>query len=818
MANVTYTVKKGDTLTAIAKAYGTTVSALVSLNNISDPDYIVVGQVLIISGSAASVTSNNSSRAIIKVFGLQSNTTRTVYATWKWDRKNTDHYEVKWLYNTGDGVSFIGSKSDEDNKQCTYTAPENAVSVTFYVRPVSKTYKSNNRDVHYWTAGWSTMKRYYFSDNPPTTPATPTVKIEDFKLTASLTNLNLNADTIEFQIVKNDKYVFNTGKATIKTMAASYSCTVTAGNTYKVRCRSIRDGLYSDWSDYSSNMGTIPAAPKNILKLRALSETSVYISWSAVTNATSYEVEYVTDKSRFDSSTEAQSMTVESVVTHAEVTGLETGEEWFFRVRAINDEGNSAWTDVKSVKIGMVPAAPTTWSSTTTVTTGEDLYLYWIHNSEDGSSQTYAELELIIDGVKNTYAIPNNTEEGEEDKTSSYTIKTNGYTEGTTIQWRVRTRGIIDTFGAWSVQRTVDVYAPPTLELSVTNKSGTAISTLTSFPFYISGVAGPTTQVPIGYHLSVISNEIYETVDNVGNPRIVNSGEELYSKHFDFSGDLLVEMSASNVDLENNISYTIVCTVSMNSGLTAEASSELTVSWEEEDYWPNAEISYDPTTYSTSIRPTCVNNDGELVDDVTLAIYRREFNGEFTELASGLDNTSNTFITDPHPSLDFARYRVVATANATGKVSFYDIPGYPINEYAVIIQWNEEWSSFDATSEDALEQPVWSGSLLRLPYNIDVSDSHDKDVELVEYIGREHPVSYYGTQTGETSTWNVEIDKDDKDTLYALRRLAIWMGDVYVREPSGSGYWANISVSFSQKHTELTIPVTFSINRVTGGI
>lgn len=817
MANVTYTVKKGDTLTAIARQYSTTVSALVKLNNIADPDYIVVGQVLIVSGTAATTSANNSSRATISVFGLQSNTDRTVYATWKWDRKNTDHYEVKWMYGTGDGVGFIGDQSTVDAKQSLYTAPSNATHVAFYVRPISKTYKSNNRDVHYWTAGWSSVKRYYFANNPPTTPAVPTVDIKDYKLTATLTNLNVNADTIQFQIVKNDKTVFNTGKASIKTKSASYSCTVTAGNEYKVRCRAIRDDLYSDWSEYSSNIGTVPAAPAGILELRALSATSVYMDWSKVANATSYEIEYATGKSRFDSSTETQSMSVDSVVSHAEVTGLESGEEWFFRVRAVNDKGSSAWTDIRSVKIGMVPAAPTTWSSTTTVTTGESLILYWVHNSEDGSSQTYAELEIIVNGSRKTYAIPNNAAEDEKDKTSSYTVDTSGYSEGAKIQWRVRTRGIIETFGTWSVQRTIDVYAPPTLELSVTDSDGDSIETLSAFPFYVKGEAGPTTQIPIGYHLSVISNEIYETVDSVGNTRIVNRGEEVYSKHFDFSGMLLVELSASNIDLENNIDYTVVCTVSMDSGLTAEASSEFTVSWGEEEYWPNAEISYDKTTYSTSVRPHCVDSDGELVEGVTLAVYRREFDGEFTELATGINNTSNTFITDPHPSLDFARYRVVAIANDTGKVSYYDIPGYPIGEPAIIIQWNEEWSSYDSTSEDALEQPVWSGSLLRLPYNISVSDSHDADVEHVKYIGRKRPVTYYGTQLGETASWSVDIVKSDKDTLYGLRRLSTWMGDVYVREPSGSGYWASIKVSFNQKYDELTIPVTMEVTRVAGG-
>ena len=64
----------------------------------------------------------------------------------------------------------------------------------------------------------------------------------------------------------------------------------------------------------------------------------------------------------------------------------------------------------------------------------------------------------------------------------------------------------------------------------------------------------------------------------------------------------------------------------------------------------------------------------------------------------------------------------------------------------------------------------------------------------------------------------MEIDKSDEETLYALRRLAKWMGDVYVREPSGSGYWANASVSISQKHCEVTIPVTLNITRVEGGV
>lgn len=817
MANVTYTVKKGDTLSSIAVQFNTTVSKLVDLNNIQNPDFIVVGQELIVSGTKATPKTNNSQKAKIDVFGLQANTDRTVYATWTWSKKNTENYEVKWLYSTGDGVGFIGDKTTVDDKQSVYTAPDNATHVSFSVKPISKKRKVNNEETDYWTASWSNTERYYFKDNPPITPDIPTVSIESYKLTAELDNLNVNADSIEFQVVRDDRVYYKKGTAKIVKNHASYSCTVDAGKEYTVRCRSIRGNLKSPWSEYSEGYKTIPAAPENILELRALSETSVYLDWSKVSTADSYEIEYVDKKSRFDSSNQTQSLTVESVVSHAEIDGLESGKEWFFRVRAVNEEGESGWTAIKSVKIGKPPIAPTTWSSTTTVKTGEALTLYWVHNTEDGSSQTYAELEMIINGVKSVQTIKNSTDEDEKDKTSFYSINTTQYSEGTTIQWRVRTRGILATYGEWSIQRKVDIYAPPSLAISVMNLSGDVIDTLESFPFRISATAGPNTQTPIGYHVSIRATEGYETVDSIGNVKMVKTGDEVYSKYYDITDPLLLELSAGSLDLENNVTYTVVCTVSMNSGLTAEDSASFTVSWGDDENWPDAEIGYDSETYTTMIRPYCVDGDGNQLTNVLLSVYRREFDGSYTELAVDLDGEKDTFITDPHPALDYARYRIVSKTKDTGAISYYDVPGYPVGEIAAIIQWDEAWTNFDTTSEDELEQPVWSGSLLRLPYNIDVSDEHDVDVELVEYIGRKHPVGYYGTQVGATSTWNVEIERDDEETLYALRRLAIWLGDVYVREPSGSGYWANVSVSFSQKHCEVTIPVTLSITRVEGG-
>ena len=900
------TVQSGDTLSKIASTYskesgGKTYQQLAALNNIKDANKIYINQVikLVKDGESSTPSSTaDSNKATINQFGVQSNNETTLFATWEWSKSNTANYEVKWEYDTGDSVWFIGNKGTTEDKQSTYSIPGNAKKVRFRVKPISKTYKSGDKDVSYWTAEWSTTKTWTDS-TPLTKPSTPSVEIENYTLTATLDNVNIPGATyISFQVVKDNDKVFKTGNVKIVTGHASFSCTVDAGSEYKVRCYALSKesgGDKSDWSDYSANTATMPAAVSGIGTIRSTSETSVYLEWASVKTAKTYEIEYAEKKEYFDISDQTSVKSgIES--NKFDISGLASGKEYFFRVRACNDKGNSAWSEIKSIVIGTDPAAPTTWSSTTTGVVGEDVLLYWVHNSEDGSSQTYAELEMIINGttISPAITIKNSTNKELKDKTSSAIIDTNrGYLkwteddgdhelylgikfqEGVKIEWRVRTKGVVDKYGDWSIQRTIDIYAQPNLTLAITNSNAEPIDILESFPFYVSALPAPNTQAPTSYHLTITANESYETTDNIGNYKLVNAGEQVYSRYFDVKQALLVELSAGSIDLANNVGYTVTCTVSMNSGLTAEASLIFTVGWVEAQYTPNAEVGIDSNTFTASIRPYCddrrmayrlveksgysytvtetvleyvygepvrnaVTKTGEQVykgitadgdeiyyceievvtpvTDIYLSVYRREFDGSFTEIAALLDGANNTAVTDPHPALDFARYRIVAISKTTGSVSYYDLTGVPVNGNAVIIQWDEAWSSFESTEQAVLAEPEWTGSMLKLPYNIDVSDDTDPEVELVQYVGRKHPVTYYGTQRGQTASWNVVIDKKDEETLYGIRRLSMWMGDVYVREPSGSGYWANIKVSFSQKHNDLTIPISLNITRVEGGV
>lgn len=905
------TVEAGDTLSQIAVDYAGGYSkykTLAAINNIKNTDYITVGQTIKLVADSSTTTTSTTVNAgkptlIESQCGELANDPGTLYATWSWGKlSTTESFVAQWTYQTSEGIDMLGEAQnitvDEDDPELscvdTFAIPSGAVKVEFKVKPISKTKDGKTDGDVYWTADWSTVWTWT-NDTTLTAPSSaPSVEIEKFTLTASVENVKIKRAThIQFQVVKDNEDVpFATELGEIVSNQASHSFSINVGSQYKARCRAYNTDTNekSEWTDYSSNYGTIPSTPESITELKALSSASIQVTWATVSNATSYTVEYTTNEIYFDTSSEVQSLTVTNTTGVAIVTGITIGKEYFFRVKASNDQGDSGWTDSKSLVIGKAPSAPTTWSSTTTAIVGEAVNLYWVHNSSDGSDQTAATLELYIENsttdggsdgsasepqlIDISEAIPDEDEDY-TDGICKWVLATSSYSEGCRILWRISTRGVTNEDSDWSAQRVINVYAPATLQLSITDMNGSAMSILRSFPFKVNAFAGPKTQAPIGYHLSIKSSTSYKTTDNIGNTKNVNAGDEVYSKYFDENQDLSETLSASDVDLENNVTYTITCTSAMDSGLTAEASLPLTVAWDDELYVPNAEISIDTDKMTASIRPYCENiarvhylvskgssdytktttvlshvwgervkgaktTTGELVyygvsateediyfctveettpvTDVLLSVYRREFDGSFTELETNIDVTKSTTIVDPHPALDYARYRIVAMSTTTGAVSYYDPPGHYVGGTAVIIQWDEAWNSFETADDGVLAHPAWSGSMLKLPYNIDVSESNSSDKTLVEYAGRSHPVCYYGTQLGVAATWSVEVPKTDKETLYALRRLARWMGDVYVREPSGSGYWASIDVSFNQKHKDTTIPVSLSISQVEGGM
>lgn len=834
----------------------------------------------------------------VTAFGLQAGSDRTLFAIWQWMKANTDYCEVQWEYQTKDGNWFTGTHTNVDYDSqimhdgyfdSTYNIPETAVMVRFRVRPVAKTYTDKNNTVSYWLSVWTGYHKYdtvAINTEPISIPtlSPPTVTVDGYKLDCKIENVDTNVQNtniskdnflVEFEVIKDDSTRAYSGLASIFYSTATYRFSIDPGYNYKVRARLKVGEDYGEWSNFSSTVQSIPSAPSAAPTCYATSSTSIRVTWPSVSSAEYYELEYSNEIGHFDNMI-AEMVKVEGNNRY-EVTGLDSGNVYYFRVRACNASGESAWTGLSMLLIGTTPIAPSTWSSTTTAVVGEDIILYWIHSNEDGSAERRAEIEVYYDDVRLVHNVVNNeVDDDNPQKTSQFVIATNGMTEGKVIKWRVRTAGITQELGEWSVQRVIDVYAKPSLSVLILDSIGQYTRVIRSFPINIKAEAGPTTQSPVSYHVNIIPRESYETVDEVGNFKMIMAGDPVFARSYDISTNLDITLTPQDLDLQSDIPYDLVCTVGMDSGLTAEEIIPFDVFWTDVVFAPNAQIVYDPEKIVTHINPYCeyypyifyevayeneqwirtnktieyiegisvdnaltknyndvvyagyldnvlthfcivLSTEPVLVPDISLSVYRREFDGTFTEIGTELANSSKTFVTDPHPPLDYAKYRIVATSDLTGSMSFIDLPPYPIQVKTIVLQWNEAWTDYELGEEGAIGKQAWQGTMLQLPYNIDVSESNETDVSLIQYIGRQQPVSYYGTQLGTAAIWNCDVPKHDSETIYALRRLAIWMGDVYVREPSGVGYWARVSVSFSQNHCELVVPVTIDITRVSGG-
>ena len=728
-----------------------------------------------------------------------------------------DHYEVRWWYMAG-GIWFDGGSSSTDINNATYNYPTNATRLWVEVIPVSKTYQDGNGNTQSYWSSESVHTEISVLDLPPAQLSAPSVEIEKYNLTAKIENItDAKASYVEFEVVKDDM-VFNIGRVEVKTARAIYVCPIDAGGKYRVRCRAINvvsnKDVEGEWSQYSSEIGAMPSAPTNV-RIEIESTKSVKVTWDECPTATSYKVEYATNKLYFDATSEVKSQTVET--NYCIITGIEQGHEYYFRVKAINSKGESTWSDIVYKIVGTKPEPPTTWSLTTSAIIGDPVILYWTHNSQDASKQYEAQVELTINGKADIITLDTSKDEIKDGETKiySYNVDLSKHTTGAEILWRVRSRGVSLEYSDWSVQRKINTYAPPTIQLIVNG----GVGILEKYPFEIVAKAAPSTQKAINFHISVTSESSYRTQDSTGTDVIVNSGSVIFNKNISaISNDLTYSLMPQDCTLENNEPYKLTVTASMDSGLTATATMNFTVHWEEVTYYPDAKVAIDRNSVSAYISPICRDAEGTVIDNVVLSVFRREFDGTFTEIASEIPNYGSVSVTDPHPGMDYARYRIVARNKNTNVLSYSDISAYKVNEPGIIIQWDEEYASFDSTGNYSPGVRDYHGSMVRLPYNVDTSESSDIDVSLVEYIGRRHPVAYFGTQIGKSDNWTCEIPRTDKETIYALRRLQQWMGTVYIREQNGVGYNAFVNVTFSNKHDGLTIPITLSVKQVEGGI
>lgn len=798
----------------------------------------------------------------------ETGTDRSMRLTWGAYTPTTGNYgkyfkEYQWRYgySVGPSESYYADTTSTTGGSASFSAPSNAFKVWAEVRAISK----NTGKVNH--GNWTRSGEYIFPTGNLSAPSTPTASLDDTKTKLNIYVEDLNPQqTYQIQLGIVTSSGFNSDSEQYQMInlnslgRANHQMAVASGKKYRVRARAYRilenKPYYSDWSSYCSEIETLPAAPAN-LSLSLEKDMQVKANWTMSSSADEYEIEYTTKKEYFDASSETTTVTAKQSPFY--ISGIGAGQEYFFRIRSKNSVGESAWWPSDKNKaialiIGSAPSAPTTWSSTTSAKSSSEVILYWVHNTQDGSREKKA--EVYID---NTLVTTINSTRADDDpeNISKLAIQlptvrfANGtakqYKDGSKFTWKVRTQGIFTGTNSWSefsTERTVEVYEEPQLTLSTNSLNGPLLEHL---PLEVRAILTPATQEVMSYHVSVVTADGYTTINDDGVVTYVAPGEEVFSKYYDISDNPFnIKLSAEDLTLASGKSYTLSVIAATNVGLTTEEKSiTFQTLFAEANYFVELMYEANEDDYSMLLTPLCydlskqppapdptpddVEEEDEdymidpnlLIQNMLISLYRIEPNGEFTEIALNMLSQDGMSASDPHPSLANASYRVVIKDPNTGVVNYKDFDDLGDFGNAIIIQWNEGAPPVDVTglyiTDDTHMETAFSGNMVELPYNVDVSESHDIDTSLIEYIGRSHPVSYYGTQLGETASWNTEIPKDDLETINKLRQLAVYAGDVYVREPSGVGYWAKVNVSISLKHCVLTVPVSFSITRVEGG-
>lgn len=597
-----------------------------------------------------------------------------------------------------------------------------------------------------------------------------------------------------------------------------------------------------------------------------------------------YQIQYTTDIHYFNQSsnlvTSIDTTDNSPLVNSWIIDSLTTGT-YYVRLRALDVNGTYGdWSNTRQITVGEAPSAPSAWQNYSVAKRTQNVDLQFTHNSKDGSPIRAYTIQYMLGTVLEGgfSAIGNMDSWGEgpfgqkEFTVSNYSPTGENTTQTKRInpfeliggsdsiddayaapfRWRVKTKGVYREYSPWSSVNTITILPNNSINLLLLqNGSNLPMINNTQYARYsTSNTVHSLESLPftlyaeyegarwIERQVIITALDSYETYIG-GEKTTINKGQTVYKDYYaNTSGNLDYdyfesEISYGSLSLENNMPYRVTITYVDIYGNTTIDKEVFITDFEDGDA-PSLDltIEYNEATaffasitaaaYTTEVDDETGDEFKEYWDKYVIDVYRSMVDGELVRITDEAVSNGST-ITDPHPHMDYARYRVVITDSETGLQYSEDVIGDYQGVIGVILQWDESYDSYDnpyifeSDSYDMPSNDGWNGTALHLMYNITKTEDRDLEVDLIKYIGRESPVSYYGTQINETANWKTEIPKTDTSTLEALRHLGRYRGDVYVRESSGNGYWANVKVSLSDDYDKVVIPVSLKITRVEGG-
>ena len=579
-------------------------------------------------------------------------------------------------------------------------------------------------------------------------------------------------------------------------------------------------------------------------------------SWDGANQA---ELSWADHEDAWESTDEPESYIIENrQISSWVISELEEGKRWYFRVRLLyigeDEEVTGPWSDAVSYNLCGIPDRPVLSLSRAVINEGDSITGRWGYAATDGTAQAYAE---IRDEEGNILA---HVEDGQS------TELTPQWETGTTHYLSVRTTSTSGRQSEWSAPVSVYVAEPVSIEITSPDIRRYFEYTLWGITYEWNEPPGawiPTSQtgVPSIVEYTPTSKETYEKALN-GAEEIISETETRKSvKKWELTdsglwteplrtmpitvtvqgagvsgtttvsiiraddyhiyrpnetdydgyagetiatvtqtGDAPVAITKDNLigSLDDGARYLLSCSVVDEYGQTAKREYPFTVNWSHKAGTPGAKVRIDKWMRIAVITPVAPEN---YVQGDTCDIYR--LSADKPELIYQGAEFGVSYV-DPFPAFgDFCGHRLVTRtsngdyATADGTLAWFDAG---VNEGDVLL---ERIMVIDV-----------DGDQIELPYNIELSNSWNKDFERTAYLGGSVQGDWNPAITRDMSANTVILRGRDLDKQLSMRDLAGYVGVAHIRTPDGSSLTADIQVNETYSYQNKRVTYTLAIKAI----
>lgn len=551
------------------------------------------------------------------------------------------------------------------------------------------------------------------------------------------------------------------------------------------------------------------AAP-SISVVQADVEETATVTWSWTDpDATGAEVSWADHEDAWESTDEPDTYIVDaSRASRLNVSGLEPGITWYFRVRLVTEGDDTTYglySNTFALNLSSAPAIPSLEMSAQVIDPDGEAIASWVYVSGDNTPQAHATLALYSAGTY-TDILQINTEQTAVINPAALELAIGSYQLVVKVE---------SESGQWSDYSdpvpfaVADPLVCTFTQASLVSRTETIEGDTYTFPYCLVEMPLTVTVTgagATGQTMLAIKRKNDYSIARPDDTELTGYADEVICQ-FVYTGEAQQTIDIDDVmgKLNDGATYYLEATVTDNLGRTASArypaddpDDFFTVIWDEQAIMPEAtaEIVDDDYAKLTITKPQDWYT-GDVVDIYRLTSDKPQLIAENVEM----DDDPVEYV-DPFPTLGQGGYRFVYktkngddTLDSSSNFAWLDIP-LTLGSQEAVIDFN--------------------GERLPLGYNLKVANTWSKEFQETRYLGGHIAGDWTKGVLRTASVDTVTLPVRDMSLFKGLRRLAEYEDVCHLRTLDGSVITCNIQVDddFSYDTAGKIQNVSMSITRV----